>query len=203
MDKLDLRKNLKEFYGPSPKEVVQVDVPPMNFLMVDGAGDPNTSQAYREAIEALFSLSYTLKFAVKKGQSAVDFKVMPLEGLWWADDMASFMTGDKSSWKWTAMIMQPEVITASMASDVLAGLRSKKDLPALARIRFESFAEGTCAQLMHIGPFTAEAPNIQRIHHFIEASGRQRSGRHHEIYLSDFRRTAPERLKTVIRQPMR
>jgi hypothetical protein len=202
MEKIDLLKTLKGLYVPSVKEVVQVDVPPMNFLMVDGEGDPNTSQAYKEAIEALFSLSYAIKFAVKKGPLAIDYKVMPLEGLWWAKDMASFATGDKASWKWTAMIMQPDFVTANMVAEVLDEVKAKKDLPALARMRFESFAEGPSAQIMHIGPFSAEGPNIQRVHDFIAALGHRRSGRHHEIYLSDFRRAAPEKLKTVIRQPL-
>jgi len=203
MEKIDLLKDLKELYGSSPKEVIRVEVPPMNFLMIDGEGDPNTSQAYREAIEALFSLSYTIKFAVKKGPLAIDYKVMPLEGLWWAEDMESFMIADKSAWKWTAMIMQPGFVTDTMTKELLAGLRKKKDLAGLARIRFESFAEGTCAQLLHIGPFAAEGPNIKRIHEFIAANGHTMSGKHHEIYLSDFRRTAPEKLKTVIRQPLK
>jgi hypothetical protein len=202
MEKIDLLKTLKGLYGPSAKDVVQVDVPPMNFLMVDGEGDPNTSQAYREAIEGLFSLSYAIKFAVKKGQLAIDYKVMPLEGLWWAKDMASFTNGDKASWSWTAMIMQTDFVTASLVAEQLAKVAAKKDLPALARMRFESFAEGPSAQIMHIGPFAAEGPNIQRIHDFILAAGHRLSGKHHEIYLNDFRRAAPEKLKTVIRQPL-
>jgi hypothetical protein len=202
MERIDLVKTLKDLYQPSKSEVSSIKVPPMNFLMVDGEGDPNSSQAYQEAIEALFSSAYGIKFAVKKSPLAIDFGVMPLEGLWWADDMLSFETGDKSSWKWTAMIMQPDFVTADLVGIVLAEVRKKKNLPALSELRFESFDEGESVQIMHIGPFSAEGPTIQRLHEFIAASGHTRSGKHHEIYLSDFRKAAPEKLRTIIRQPL-
>jgi hypothetical protein len=203
MEKIDLKKVLGDLYRPSAKEVGLVDVPTMNFLMVDGEGDPNTATAYAEAIEALFAMSYTLKFAVKKGDLAIDYGVMPLEGLWWADDMSSFATGDKSGWKWTAMIMQPDFITQEMVDEAAVNVSKKKDPVALPLIRFESFSEGEAAQVMHIGPFSEEGPTIQRVHDFIDSSGCQRFGKHHEIYLSDIRRAAPEKWKTIVRQPMR
>ena len=203
MKKLDLKKELRHLYGPSAKEVVSVDVPAMSFLMVDGEGDPNTAPAYAAAIEALYALSYTLKFTVKKGALAIDCGVMPLESLWWADDMASFATGDRDAWKWTAMIMQPEFVTAEMVDEATTAVRKKKDPDALAKVRFETFAEGRSAQIMHIGPFSEEGPTIERVHEHIAASGCERSGKHHEIYLSDLRKAAPEKWKTVVRQPMR
>ncbi len=203
MKKLDWKKELKHLYHPSVKEVVQVDVPTMNYLMVDGKGDPNNSQEYADAITALFSVAYTLKFMVKKGTLAIDYGVMPLEGLWWADDMSKFTTEDKRNWLWTAMIAQPEFITQVMVSNAIAEVKRKKNSAAISRVRFESFDEGKCAQIMHIGPFSEEGPNIDKVHQFIEAHGCKLHGKHHEIYLSDIRKADPSKWKTVIRQPMR
>jgi hypothetical protein len=202
MDKRDLKKELGKLYNPSAKEAVRVDVPEMNFLMVDGEGDPNRSGEYAEAVEALFAASYALKFAVRKGSLAVDYGVLPLEGLWWADDMSVFSSGDKSSWKWTMMIMQPDLVTSELVEATLAGLAKKKDAVALGRLRFESFAEGLSAQIMHLGPFSEEGPTIAGLHRFIDESGHRRSGKHHEIYLSDIRKAAPQKWRTIIRQPM-
>jgi hypothetical protein len=201
MEKMDLKKELKYLYQASAKEVIQVDVPKMNYLMVDGEGDPNTSQAYAQAVEALFMVSYTAKFMVKKGESAIDYAVMPLEGLWWADDMSAFTTSDKSHWKWTMMIMQPSFVTAHIISSAIANVVKKKNPRAISKLRLESFKEGPCAQIMHIGPFTEEGPTVQKVHQFIDARG-QRAGKHHEIYLSDIRKANPLRWKTIIRQPM-
>jgi hypothetical protein len=203
MRKIDLKKQLKHLYAPSVKEVGVVDVPPLSFLMVDGMGDPNsTSGEYREAVEVLYLVSYWLKFAAKKGPLQIDSTVMPLEGLWWADDMSSFSIGDRSEWKWTSMIVQPEHVTAEMVEEARAEVDKKKRPPALAKMRFESYDEGKCAQVMHVGPYEAEAPTIERLHAFIAGVGANRVGKHHEIYLSDPRRAAPEKMKTVIRQPM-
>jgi hypothetical protein len=201
LEKIDFKKELKHLYQPSVKEVVQVDVPVMNFLMVDGEGDPNTSQAYVEAIEALFSVSYTLKFMVKKGGLTIDYGVMPLEGLWWSDDMAKFSPDDKSIWKWTAMIMQPDFVTGEMVDDAIAEVKKKKNPAAIVKVRFASWLEGKSAQIMHIGPFSEEGPTIQKVHQFIDAKGKRR-GKHHEIYLSDIRKADPKKWKTIIRQPM-
>ena len=170
--------------------------------MVDGEGDPNTSQTYREAIEALFSLSYTLKFTLKKCPRAVDYGVMPLESLWWADDPNAFIQAGKSAWKWTAMILQPDLITKPDVDRAVDEVRKKKNPAALDRVRFETLHEGASAQILHLGPFSAEGPTIQRMHHFIHAAGKELRGRHHEIYLSDPRQTAPEKLKTILRQLM-
>ncbi|MBN1332614.1 MAG: GyrI-like domain-containing protein [Synergistales bacterium] len=200
MEKRDLKKELKHLYLPSATEVAQVDVPSMNFLMVDGEGDPNTSGAFSEAVEALFSLSYAIKFMVRKGPLAIDYGVMPLEGLWWAEDISRFLEEDKSNWKWTLMIMQPDFVPEEMVAEAIEEVEKKKDLPALSRIRFETFNEGKCAQALHIGPFSEEGPTVEKVHFFINSQGKM-TGKHHEIYLSDIRRAAPEKWKTVIRQP--
>jgi hypothetical protein len=202
MQKIDYKKELKHLYKPSGKKIGIVDVPQMNFLMIDGQGDPNTSQDYKDAIEALFSVSYTLKFRIKKGELAIDYGVMPLEGLWWVDDMTQFNIDDKSNWKWTAMIMQPEHVSADLVREAILQVEKKKGLSALSKLRFEAFTEGKAAQTLYTGPFSDEGPTIEALHQFIEEQGYQCSGKHHEIYLSDFRRTAPEKLKTVIRQPL-
>ena len=201
LEKVDLKKERKELYDPSAKEIAIVEVPRMNFLMIDGSGDPNTSLDYKYAIEALFSLSYMLKFMIKKTKS-VDYTVMPLEGLWWADDMSKFAE-DKSKWNWTAMIMQPEQVTKESVIKAIEELKKKKEMPGLSKIRFESFQEGSAAQIMYFGPFSDEGPTIQNIHEFIKTKGGTLIGKHHEIYLSDPRRVAPEKLKTILRQPMR
>jgi hypothetical protein len=202
MQKLDLKKDLKILYRPPVREVVQVEVPPMNFLMIDGKGDPNTAPEYAVAVEALFAVSYAIKFAVKKGALAIDYGVMPLEGLWWADDMRAFATGDKSNWLWTMMIVQPPFVTKAMVDEAIADVRRKKAPEPIPKIRFEAYTEGKCAQITHIGPFSEEGPNIEKVHQFIESCGRRRRGKHHEIYLSDIRRADPAKWKTVIRQAM-
>lgn len=201
VEKIDFKKTLKTFYQASARDIAQVDVPEMNYLMVDGRGDPNTSSEYTAAVEALFSVSYAAKFMARKGAQAVDYTVMPLEGLWWADDLSDFTRSDRRGWQWTLMIMQPPVVTRELLSKALEAVKGKKALPALERLRISAFAEGRCAQLMHVGPFSEEGPTIGRLHDFIAAHGALR-GKHHEIYLSDIRRADPANWKTIIRQPM-
>ncbi|MEA3339775.1 MAG: GyrI-like domain-containing protein, partial [Chloroflexota bacterium] len=179
-----------------------IDAPPMQFLMIDGHGDPNTAQEYQEAVEALYSVAYKLKFMSKK-EKEMDYVVPPLEGLWWVEDMNSFTTEDKSAWDWTMMIMQPEWITREMFEDALKQVRKKKNPPALSKLRLEAYHEGLSVQIMHIGPYEAEAPTIARMHTFIAENGYEPAGKHHEIYLGDPRKVAPEKLKTVLRQPVR
>ena len=202
MIKMDYKKEFKHLYRASAKKVEIVDVPRMNFLMIDGAGDPNISREFQEAVEALFGVSYTLKFMIKKGKLEIDYGVLPLEGLWWADDMSQFSTKNKENWKWTLMIMQPAYVTAELVSDAIEQVKKKKKATAAPGLRFEAFSEGNSAQVMHLGPFSEEGPTIEKLHQFIEEKGFNLSGKHHEIYLSDFRRAAPEKLKTIIRQPI-
>lgn len=203
MQKLDLKKQWKHLYQPRAGAITAVNVPPLNYLMVDGEGDPNTAPAFQQAVEALYALSYTLKFSLKKSPQPMDYGVMPLEGLWWADDPRVFYQADKSQWKWTAMILQPDFLTRAQIDAAIAEVRRKKNPAALDRVRWETLEEGAAVQVLYIGPFSAEAPTIERMHDFIHASGKELYGKHHEIYLSDPRRTAPEKLKTILRQPMR
>lgn len=201
MDKIDLRKTLKTLYQPSAREVVVVDVPPFDYLMIDGQGDPNTTPAYAQAVEALFSVAYASKFAVKKGPLQTDYAVMPLEGLWWADDMAAFTSNDRAQWQWTMMIMQPALVPHAIVTQMMTEVRRKKPSLPVDRLRLESLAEGRCAQILHVGPFTQEGPTIARLHAHADAHGGRR-GKHHEIYLSDIRRADPAKWKTVLRQPI-
>ncbi|MCX6137981.1 MAG: GyrI-like domain-containing protein [Ignavibacteriales bacterium] len=202
MKKLDLKKEYRALFHAPLKSPELIIVPELIYLMIDGQGDPNTAASYHEAIEALYSMSYTLKFMLKKGKASIDYGVPPLEGLWWTTSMADFSVERKDSWLWTAMIMQPSVITEDLVKKAMDQVAAKKSLPALTQIRFSSFAEGQAAQIMHIGPYATEAPTIRKLHQFIEANGYCRSGKHHEIYVSDPRRCSPEKMKTIIRQPV-
>jgi hypothetical protein len=203
MAKVDFKKQLRHLYQPSAKEFALVEVPPMQFLMVDGHGDPNTAQEYKDAIEALYAVAYRIKFASKK-ELGRDYVVPPLEGLWWAEEMATFTTArDKSAWDWTMMIMQPEWITGQMVAAALEHVKRAKDLPALPRLRLEAYHEGLSVQILHIGSYDDEGPVLHRLHHeFVPENDLEMRGKHHEIYLSDARRVAPEKLRTVLRQPV-
>jgi hypothetical protein len=203
VSKIDFKRTLKTFYAPSSKSFSIVDVPPMQFLMIDGHGDPNTASAYQEAVEALYAVAYGVKF-VSKRELDRDYVVPPLEGLWWAKDIQAFISRDKGSWDWTMMIMQPEWVTAATVEAALARAGESKDLPALPKLRLETYHEGLSVQILHLGSYDEEAPTLARMHaEFMPTQGLVPAGRHHEIYLSDPRRVAPEKLKTVLRQPVR
>lgn len=201
MADFDFKSKYKELYAPSAKKFVIVDIPAFNFLMIDGHGDPNISKEYQAAVEALYTVSYTLKFALKK-EGGPAYKVPPLEGLWWADDMSNFAGLPKSAWKWTMMIAQPDFIKASQIKKTIAEAGKKKANPGLQKLRFGKYKEGKAAQILHIGPYSAEAPTIARMHAFIVEQGYKLRGKHHEVYLGDPRRTAPAKLRTVLRQPV-
>ena len=207
MTKLELRKQLKHLYAPSAKKVEVVDVPRFQFAMVDGEIEPGRgpedSPAFQEALEALYGISYTLKFASKlRKEDPLDYTVMALEGLWWVEE-GEFDITRPEGWRWTLMIMQPDHITPGMYEDALRQLRQKKgDRPAFSRLRFEGFQEGLCVQTMHVGPYAEEPATIARMHAFAQENGYRLCGKHHEIYLGDPRRASPERLKTVLRHPV-
>ncbi len=197
MTKTDTRRELAELYT-ARKNPTLLEVPPLRYLMIDGRGDPNTAAAYAQALQALYSVSYGAKFTLRK-QTGDDVTVMPLEGLWWADDVNAFSTGDRDAWQWTMMILQPEIVTAELIEQARAAARDKIPAQVLAQLRLDTLAEGRCAQILHIGPYSAEGPTIQRLHDYVAECGLNLIGRHHEIYLSDPRRTAAERLRTIVR----
>ena len=201
MAKRDFKKELKHLYGPSKKEFSVVDVPPMNFLMIDGHGDPNGNPAFQEGMEALYGMAYTIKFALKP--QGIEYVVPPSEGLWWMEDMSEFSQETKDRWQWTLMIMQPDEVTREIVDAAQGELARKKDPPALSRLRYERYHEGLSVQIMYLGAYADEDPTIARMHEFIRENGYDFNGKHHEIYLGDPRRTAPEKLKTVIRQPVK
>jgi hypothetical protein len=211
MKTLDLKKELKYLYAPPAKKVEVVRVPRLQFALLDGAIEkgkaPATSPGFQEATQALYGIAYTLKFMLKKRKAdAVDYPVMPLEGLWWVEDGVFDITV-KENWFYTLMILQPEIITAELFKQALAEVRRKRgDSPALSRLRLEKFMEGPCMQVMHIGPYAGEPATIERMQAFAGENGYRdrvgRGGKHHEIYLGDPRRADPSKLKTVLRHPM-
>jgi hypothetical protein len=203
MSKVNFRRELRHLYQPK-REFVVVDVPSMQFLMIDGHGDPNVAPEYQEAVEALYAVSYRVKFA-SKNELDRDYAVPPLEGLWWAADMEMFTANrDKSAWDWTMMIMQPQWIKGEIVQRAIEQVSKRKPLSNLDALRLETYHEGLSVQILHVGSYDDEAPTIHRMHHeFMPAHGYEPAGKHHEIYLSDPRRTPPEKLKTVLRQPVR
>jgi hypothetical protein len=202
MAKIDYKKEYGDWYTASTSQPKWVELPLLNYLMIDGKGDPNTSPEYQQAVEALYSLAYGLKFKIKKGEAGLDYGVLPLEGLWWVPDMSKFTQTSKEDWLWTMMIMQPPFVTPQLVDIVQSEIKRKKDLPALDLVSFESYTEGQAAQIMHLGPYAEEAPTIKKLHTFIHSQDYVRHGKHHEIYLGDPRRSAPEKLRTIIRQPV-
>ena len=204
---LDLRKELKYLYAPSAKKVEIVQVPRFKFLMIDGAIEPGlgpgTSPFFQEATQAMYGAAYTLKFAAKQRKDdPVDYPVMALEGLWWIEG-GEFSFARKDNWVYTLMILQPDLITAEMFQDALSQLRKKKgDQPAFAHLHLESFEEGLCVQTMHIGPYNAEPATKDRMDAFARERGYTLCGKHHEIYLGNPLRADPEKLKTILRQPI-
>lgn len=203
MEKVDLKKQYKTFYTAPVGSFCIIDIPSLPYLMVNGDGDPNTSPDYVAAIEALYTTSYTLKFMCKDLLKR-DYVVPPLEGLWWADNMDDFVNRNKERWQWTMMILVPDFIEKQMAEDAIARARAKKNLPGLSKIRFAHLNEGKVVQTMHIGPYDAEGPILKQLHEdFIPTHNLVETGHHHEIYLGDPRRQAPEKLKTILRQPVK
>lgn len=199
MEKIDFKKTFKNLYKAKPNAEI-IEVPELRFLIIEGKGNPNTSQDYKNVVEVLFGLSYIIKFMIKKSLQ-IDYAVMPLEGLWWINDMKNFNIDKKDEWKWNAMIMQPEFITIELVEKGISELKKKKNTSAIDKVKLEKFNEGKAVQVLHIGPFSEEGPVISKLHKFIEEKGFKLSGKHHEIYLSDIRKADPKNWKTIIRQP--
>lgn len=198
--KIDHKKEYKSFFSP-PKKPTIIDIPSFNYLKVDGEGNPNTAVQFAEKTQLLYTLSYAIRFAVKKDLK-IAYTVMPLEGLWWAQDMSTFHSREYDQWKWTLMIMQPDLVTEEMVSTAKAEVVRKKGMDQVNDLRFESYAPGKIVTMLHIGPYSAEAPNIQWMHTHAHEQGYTLHGLHQEIYLSDPRKIAPEKMKTILRQPI-
>jgi hypothetical protein len=202
MDKTDV-KTTHDTYQAQRGRFRIVDVPDMRYLMIDGHGDPNTSRVFSDAVEALYPVAYKLKFASKRDLGR-DYVVPPLEGLWWADDMDTFtIARDKAQWDWTLMIMVPDWIDPAMVTTAIEQAGARNRPARLDEIRLETRSEGRCVQTLHVGSFDDEADVLAEMHHdFIPANGLRVVGKHHEIYLSDFRKVAPEKRRTILRQPV-
>lgn len=201
MSKIDFKKELNHLYSASSKEFQVVDVPEMSYLMIDGHGDPNTAAQYQDALETLYPVAYKLKFLSKNRDK--NYVVPPLEGLWWAEDMTAFTKRKKDDWYWTMMLMVPEWISYPDFSASVAEVKKKKPVPAIEKLRLANYAEGLSVQKMHIGSYDDEAESLAFLHeHWLPENGFRETGKHHEIYISDPRKTAPEKLKTILRQPV-
>lgn len=202
MEKLDLKKHHKALYNPPKGKFEIVEVPSLQYVQMDGAGDPNTAEAYKTGVAWLYSVSYAMKFAAK-AELGRDYVVGPLEALWWADDMSTFLTRKKSDWQWTIMILQPDFVTSALFVRAVDKASKKLGAPP-ASLRLETYHEGLSVQTLHIGSYDDEAPTLARLHQeFLPANGLKETGHHHEIYLSDPRKVAPQKLKTILRQPVK
>jgi hypothetical protein len=197
---VDPRKSERVLYAPGALPVI-VHVPDLHFLMIDGEGAPDVSSDYQQAVEALYGVAFAMRFALKR-EADIDHPVMPLEGLWWVDGDVPFLDADRGLWRWTMMIRQAEQTSPEFLENAVAKAGKKYANPALDLLRLETYSEGTAAQVMHTGPYSEERPTIERLWAFIAEQGFTAHGLHHEIYLGDPRKTAPERLRTVIRQPV-
>ena len=201
--KSDLKAQFSDMYTASDKEPKLIAVPRLPFLMMDGAGDPNGPE-FQDAVGALYGTAYALRFALKKATPPRDLSVMPLEGLWWCEGMDGFDPERREAWRWTLMILQPDFVTRAMVKEALGELAERRGrTPATAKLRLGTYNEGKAVQMLHIGPYSAEARTLERMREFIRAAGLEQTGKHHEIYFSDPRRTSPEKLRTVLRQPVR
>lgn len=206
MKKLDLKRDLKQYYAPSARQVELVDVPQFNFITLRGAiesgYEPGNSPAFQQATEALYGLAYSLKFMSKqRPENPIDYPVMPLEGLWWVED-GKFDITIKDNWHWQLMINQPQHITPEMFQEAIQQLGKKRDNPDLHRARLQPFHEGLSVQIMHIGPYSTEPATVARMEAFAAEKGYQMRRNHHEIYIGDPRRAQPEKLRTILRHPV-
>jgi hypothetical protein len=200
--KIDFKKELKELYNPQAGAFSLVKVPKFQYLMADGQGDPNKVVEYQEAVEALFSVSYTLKFH-SKNELGKDYVVPPLEGLWWSEDFNDFRSRRKNKWSWTMMIMVPDWLGKKEVNGAVSTVRSKKPDIKVDRLRLETLNEGLCVQIMHIGSYDDETPTLVKLHdEWLPGNGLKERLKHHEIYIGDPRKTPAAKLRTVLRQPV-
>lgn len=195
--KIDLRKELKLLYSPSAKEPEILEIPKFNFLMIDGEGPPEMKD-FQDAVQALYNAAYTIKFSIKFDRQ-IDFPVMALEGLWWLKQGEPFQMGRRKDWCWTMMILQPPIVGKSILSKAIKKIQAKKEVPALEKLRFESFTEGLSVQMLHIGPYATEPETMEKMNTFTAERHLAACGKHHEIYMSDPRRVKPEKMKTILR----
>lgn len=200
MTKIDYKKELKDLYTGKKGIINIIEVPKMKYLQVHGEGDPNIDPSYKEAIEALYSIAFTIKFMCKKEDK--DFVVMPLEGLWYSENCSVFVNKEKEKWQWTMIVMMPDFVTDIMFKEAVELAKKKKDNSKIDEVFLEEYKEGLAVQTLHVGSYDEEAPVISEMHKFVTDQGYKLEGKHHEIYLSDPRKVAVEKLKTILRQPI-
>lgn len=201
--KIDFKTEYKNLYKPTNKIWEQITVPTLSFLTLSGKGDPNTSKIYAESVQTLYAVSYAIKF-LSKNTLGKDYVVGPLEGLWWADDPDDFKIGNKDRWQWTMMILKPDWIDQNTVEEMCSATSTKKQLPLAKHIKVLTCAEGLCAQMLHVGPYSEEKPKLAYLHDvYMKENNLDFNGKHHEIYLSDPRKTEANKLKTVLRQPLK
>lgn len=203
MARFDYTKELPVLYKASAYEVSIVDVPEMKFITVSGTGFSEPSAEFQDAVGALYAVAYTLKFTLRRTAGAGDFAVMPLEALWWTESGKPLEQESRDSWCWTVMIVLPDFVTKTLVNKAVKEAAERKDLPALKQVELERIREGPSAQIKHKGPYAESGPTVKRLHDFIAEQGLKPHGRHHEIYLNDPSRTAPEKIRTIIRQPVK
>ncbi|MCC7573085.1 MAG: GyrI-like domain-containing protein [Candidatus Methanofastidiosum sp.] len=205
MEKIDFKKTLKNLYLPNQKNFSIVNIPKMNFLAVAGKGNPNTSNDFQEAVEALYTVSYSIKMGLKKGnipKGYFEYVVPPLEGLWWISG-EEFKLDNKDRFEWKLMIMQPEFVNEELVKSAIELSKKNKGISSIDKLKFESYEEGLSVQILHVGTYDSEKKTIEKIKEFIKNNSLIENGLHHEIYLSDPRKTSPEKNKTVLRQPVK
>ena len=206
MKKLDLRKKYKSLYVPPARKVVSVEVPSLQFAMISGVIEPGKlpgeSVAFEQAMQALYGVAYTLKFMSKlRPRNPIDYPVMALQAQWWVS-RGSYLD-PKQPWKFNAMILQPDHITQHMFGEAVARAGEKRPNPALRRLKLRRFREGLCVQALHIGAYADEPRTLRKMEEFAAEQGLTYHGKHHEIYLGDPMRASPEKLRTVLRHPVR
>ncbi|MCE5333166.1 MAG: GyrI-like domain-containing protein [Desulfobacteraceae bacterium] len=202
MAKVDYKKDLKTLYKAPEDGFVFVQVPSLNYLMIEGMGDPSTSLLFQNSVEALYGIAYAVKFAAKAGRIGPEYTIAPLEGLWWCEGVGGFDAEHRHLWHWRLQIPQPPHVDDGMVRKAADGLEAKGKVGPFGSVRLENFEEGLCVQTLHVGPFSSEGPKIEEMHRFALESGYGLRGMHHEIYMSDHRRTPPEKLRTILRQPV-
>ena len=203
MPKTDLKRELKQLYTASARKPAFVDVPKLKYLMIDGSGDPNGAPGIQGAMEALYSVAYTMKFALKLGPEKLDWTVMPPEGLWWTGDGGPIDEKNKANWRWTLLMVIPDFVTAAMLRQNIKAVKEKKGFARVDDVRLGSWREGKAVQMMHIGPYSEVGIAIEKMLEFAAEDGYAAAGKHHEIYFSDPRRTKPGKLKTLVREPVK
>ncbi|MFT5170467.1 MAG: hypothetical protein ACI9BD_000234 [Candidatus Marinamargulisbacteria bacterium] len=205
MKTMDFKKAFRDRFTGSDKTPTLISIPKTQYLSVSGKGDPALSRDYAAAIEVLFSVSYATKFLIKRGPHLTDYSVLPLESMWWVENTPRLSWDDKSNWLWKVMIMQPDLVEKDIVETAVSQVEKKKKniLSLLSQVKFEEISEGMCAQILHKGPYANEGPTIEKLHSFIDDNGFDFNGNHHEVYLSDPRQAVPEKLRKLIRQPVK